>query len=195
MRTLKYIHMTWSGLAMYFPSIDKWNISCIPARFDDRTIWYATEPTLLVISTSPTIECWNPLHGWYSQEYLVFYLKMQLSPTFVSVTLLHVDSALLSLVFSGTIVELISQACYGSGTMWLGWVIWRLRLQSWASRIFWNWASQRIDWLHEVEWIFEYKEVPNRMEVKIVFIKQKGRTFAWCENLKRSRDKPGKSKI
>jgi hypothetical protein len=137
----------------------------------------------------------HPLHRWYSQEYLVFYLKMQLSSMFVSVTLLHVDSALLSLVFFGTIVELISQACSGSGTMWLGWVIWRLRLQSWASRIFWNWASRRIDWLHEVEWIFDYKEVPNCMEVKVVFIKQKGRTFAWCENLKRSRDKPGKSKI
>lgn len=36
-------------------------------------------------------------------------------------------------------------------------------------------AEGFIDWLHEVERIFDYKEVPNRLKVKLVAIKLKGR--------------------
>jgi hypothetical protein len=42
-------------------------------------------------------------------------------------------------------------------------------------------AEGFIDWLHEVEQIFDYKEVPNRMKVKLVAIKLKGRASAWWE--------------
>jgi hypothetical protein len=51
------------------------------------------------------------------------------------------------------------------------------------------------DWLREVERIFEYKEVSDRMKVKLVAIKLKGHTSAWWEQLKRSRDRQGKPKI
>ena len=56
-------------------------------------------------------------------------------------------------------------------------------------------AEGFIDWLHEVERIFEYKEISDRMKVKLVAIKLKGRTSAWWEQLKRSRDRQGKPKI
>jgi hypothetical protein len=56
-------------------------------------------------------------------------------------------------------------------------------------------AEGFIDWLHKVEWIFDYKEVPNCMKVKLVAIKLKGRASAWWEQLKRSRDRKGKQKI
>jgi hypothetical protein len=44
-------------------------------------------------------------------------------------------------------------------------------------------AEGVIDWLHEVERIFEYKEV------KLIAIKLKGCTSAWWEQLKRSQDR------
>ena len=47
-------------------------------------------------------------------------------------------------------------------------------------------AEGFIDWLHEVERIFEYKKVSNRMKVKLVAIKLKGCASAWWEQLKRS---------
>ncbi|GLT54896.1 hypothetical protein SLA2020_280550 [Shorea laevis] len=56
-------------------------------------------------------------------------------------------------------------------------------------------AEGFIDWLHEVERIFDYKEVSDRMKVKLVAIKLKGRASAWWEQLKRSRDRQGKPKI
>jgi hypothetical protein len=52
-----------------------------------------------------------------------------------------------------------------------------------------------IDWLHEVERIFDYKEVLDRMKVKLVTIKLKSCASAWWEQLKRSRDRQGKPKI
>ena len=56
-------------------------------------------------------------------------------------------------------------------------------------------AEGFIDWLNEVERIFEYKEVPDRVKVKLVAIKLKGRASAWWEQLKRSWERQGKSKI
>ncbi|KAJ0977916.1 hypothetical protein J5N97_013390 [Dioscorea zingiberensis] len=56
-------------------------------------------------------------------------------------------------------------------------------------------AEVFIDWLNEVERIFEYKEVPDRLKVKLVAIKLKGRASAWWEQLRRSRDRQGKPKI
>ncbi|XP_068638446.1 uncharacterized protein [Aristolochia californica] len=45
------------------------------------------------------------------------------------------------------------------------------------------------------ERIFEYKEVPDNVKVKLVAIKLKGRASAWWEQLRRSRDRQGKVKI
>ncbi|XP_062145847.1 uncharacterized protein LOC133853838 [Alnus glutinosa] len=56
-------------------------------------------------------------------------------------------------------------------------------------------AEGFVDWLNEIEWIFEYKEVPDRDKVKLVAIKLKGRASAWWEQLKRSRERQGKAKI
>jgi hypothetical protein len=56
-------------------------------------------------------------------------------------------------------------------------------------------AEGFINWLHEVERIFEYKEVSDRTKVKLVAIKLKGCASAWWEQLKRSRDRQGKPKI
>ncbi|XP_022871711.1 uncharacterized protein LOC111390827 [Olea europaea var. sylvestris] len=47
-------------------------------------------------------------------------------------------------------------------------------------------AEGFIDWLNEVEQIFKYKEVPDRVKVKLVTIKLKGRASAWWEQLNRS---------
>ncbi|XP_068638533.1 uncharacterized protein [Aristolochia californica] len=56
-------------------------------------------------------------------------------------------------------------------------------------------AEGFIDWLQEIERIFEYKEVPDNVKVKLVAIKLKGRASAWWEQLRRSRDRQGKAKI
>jgi hypothetical protein len=56
-------------------------------------------------------------------------------------------------------------------------------------------AEGFVDWLNEIERIFEYKEVPDRDKVKLVAIKLKGRASAWWEQLKRSRERQGKAKI
>jgi hypothetical protein len=56
-------------------------------------------------------------------------------------------------------------------------------------------AEGFIDWLHEVERIFDYKEVPYCMKVKLVAIKLKVSAYAWWEKLKQSRDRQGKPKI
>ncbi|XP_068645184.1 uncharacterized protein [Aristolochia californica] len=58
-----------------------------------------------------------------------------------------------------------------------------------------NVAKGFIDWLQEIERIFEYKEVPENVKVKLVAIKLKGRASAWWEQLRRSRDRQGKVKI
>ncbi|KAE8671130.1 ABC transporter C family member 10-like [Hibiscus syriacus] len=52
-----------------------------------------------------------------------------------------------------------------------------------------------MDWINEVERIFEYKEVPDRVKVKLIAIKLKGRASAWWEQLRRSRERQGKAKI
>jgi hypothetical protein len=45
-------------------------------------------------------------------------------------------------------------------------------------------AEGFVDWLNELERIFEYKDVPDRDKVKLVAIKLKGRASAWWEQLK-----------
>ncbi|VFQ71665.1 unnamed protein product [Cuscuta campestris] len=56
-------------------------------------------------------------------------------------------------------------------------------------------ADDFIDWLNEVDRIFEYKDVPDRDKVKLVAIKLHGRASAWWEQMRRSREKKGKPKI
>lgn len=46
-----------------------------------------------------------------------------------------------------------------------------------------------------MERIFEYKEVPDHIKVRLVAIKLKGRASAWWEQLRRSRSMQGKAKI
>ena len=38
-----------------------------------------------------------------------------------------------------------------------------------------------VDWLNQVERIFEYHEIPDHKRVKLVAIKLKGRALAWWE--------------
>jgi len=45
-------------------------------------------------------------------------------------------------------------------------------------------AEGFIDWLHEEERIFDYKEVPDRMKVKLVAIKLKDCASTWWKQLK-----------
>ena len=52
-----------------------------------------------------------------------------------------------------------------------------------------------VEWLQTVERVFEYKEVPEDQKVKIVAIKLKKHASIWWENLKRKREREGKSKI
>lgn len=40
-------------------------------------------------------------------------------------------------------------------------------------------AKVYIDWLHEIEKIFDYKEVSDRVKVKMITIKLKVTTSAW----------------
>ncbi|XP_068649233.1 uncharacterized protein [Aristolochia californica] len=56
-------------------------------------------------------------------------------------------------------------------------------------------ADGFIDWLQEIERIFEYKEVPDNVKVKLVAMKLKGRASAWWEQLQQSRDRQGKAKL
>ncbi|KAE8694063.1 putative Quercetin 3-O-methyltransferase 1 [Hibiscus syriacus] len=56
-------------------------------------------------------------------------------------------------------------------------------------------AEGFVDWINEVKRIFEYKEVPDRVKVKLIAIKLKGRASAWWEQLRRSRERQGKAKI
>ncbi|KAG6629422.1 hypothetical protein CIPAW_14G083400 [Carya illinoinensis] len=56
-------------------------------------------------------------------------------------------------------------------------------------------AEGFVDWINKVERIFNYKEVPNRVKVKLVAIKLKGRASVWWEQLRRSRYRQGKAKI
>jgi len=52
-----------------------------------------------------------------------------------------------------------------------------------------------VDWLQIVERVFEYKEVLEEQKVKTVAVKLKKHASIWWENLKREREREGKSKI
>lgn len=52
-----------------------------------------------------------------------------------------------------------------------------------------------VDWLQTVERVFEYKEIPEEQKVKIVAVKLKKHASIWWENVKRRREREGKSKI
>ncbi|KAE8672958.1 putative CCCH-type zinc finger family protein [Hibiscus syriacus] len=56
-------------------------------------------------------------------------------------------------------------------------------------------AEGFVDWINKVERIFEYKEVPDRVKVKLIAIKLKGRASAWWEQLRRLRERQGNAKI
>lgn len=51
------------------------------------------------------------------------------------------------------------------------------------------------DWLHTVDRGFEYKDVPENRNVKLVAIKLKRHASIWWEHLKKRRDDEGKSCI
>lgn len=46
--------------------------------------------------------------------------------------------------------------------------------------------DESLNWLHTIEKILEYKEVPQECIIKFVAIKLKGNASLWWENLKRS---------
>ncbi|XP_020694824.1 uncharacterized protein LOC110108492 [Dendrobium catenatum] len=52
-----------------------------------------------------------------------------------------------------------------------------------------------VNWLHTVDRIIDFKEIPSERVVKLVAIKLKKNASLWWENLKRNRDREGKSKI
>ncbi|GKU89837.1 hypothetical protein SLEP1_g3923 [Rubroshorea leprosula] len=52
-----------------------------------------------------------------------------------------------------------------------------------------------IDWLHTMERVFELKDIPDDKHVKLVAIKLKKHASIWWENLKRSQQRKGRSKI
>ncbi|XP_038678354.1 uncharacterized protein LOC119979794 [Tripterygium wilfordii] len=56
-------------------------------------------------------------------------------------------------------------------------------------------AEVFIDWLNEIERIFEFKEVPEEAKFKLVAMKLKGRASAWWEQLKRTRERQRKPRI
>lgn len=56
-------------------------------------------------------------------------------------------------------------------------------------------SDEFIDWLHMVEQIFEYKDIPVHHNVKIVVIKLKKNTSIWWEHLKKQRACEGKNQI
>ncbi|OMO63351.1 hypothetical protein CCACVL1_22413 [Corchorus capsularis] len=52
-----------------------------------------------------------------------------------------------------------------------------------------------LDWLHTVERIFEYQDVPENKQVKLVAIKLKKHASLWRENLLKQRERRCKDKI
>lgn len=52
-----------------------------------------------------------------------------------------------------------------------------------------------IDWLQTVERVFEYKDIHEEKKVKIIAVKLRKHASIWWENLKKRRDREGKSKI
>ena len=51
------------------------------------------------------------------------------------------------------------------------------------------------DWLHTVERVFDLKDIPSDQRVKLVAIKLRKHASIWWENLKRQRERDGRSKI
>ena len=52
-----------------------------------------------------------------------------------------------------------------------------------------------MDWLHTVERVFEYKEVPKDKKVKLVALVLRKYTFPWCINLCAKQVRERKTKI
>ena len=52
-----------------------------------------------------------------------------------------------------------------------------------------------IDWLTTIEWVFNFKDVPNNCKVKIVAIKLRKHASIWWEHLKRQRQREGRDHI
>ncbi|OMO92485.1 Retrotransposon gag protein [Corchorus capsularis] len=52
-----------------------------------------------------------------------------------------------------------------------------------------------LEWLHTVERIFEYQDVPENKQVKLVAIKLRKHASLWWENLRMQRERNGKEKI
>ena len=56
-------------------------------------------------------------------------------------------------------------------------------------------AEEFLDWLSNVEEIFDFKEVPENRRVKLVATRLRGRALAWWQQTKLTRERMGKSKI
>ncbi|XP_023639598.1 uncharacterized protein LOC111830943 [Capsella rubella] len=56
-------------------------------------------------------------------------------------------------------------------------------------------AEEFLDWLHMVEEVLEFKNVPHDVRVSLVATRFKGRAMAWWSQFKESRRRSGKSKI
>src|SRR5574338_1260715 len=56
-------------------------------------------------------------------------------------------------------------------------------------------AEEFLDWLADVEEIFDFKEVPEDRKVKLVATRVRGRDMAWWQQTKLTREGMGKSKI
>ena len=52
-----------------------------------------------------------------------------------------------------------------------------------------------LDWLDQIECIFEYKEVHENKKVKLIALKLSSRASAWWQQLKKTRERRGKPKI
>ncbi|KAL9441531.1 hypothetical protein AB3S75_020098 [Citrus x aurantiifolia] len=52
-----------------------------------------------------------------------------------------------------------------------------------------------LDWLHSVERVFDYKDVPEQQNVKLATLKLRKYASLWWENLKRQRAREGRKKI
>src|SRR5574338_448148 len=56
-------------------------------------------------------------------------------------------------------------------------------------------AEEFLDWVSNVEEIFDFKEVPEHRRVKLVATRLRGRALAWWEQTKLTRERMGKSKV
>ena len=52
-----------------------------------------------------------------------------------------------------------------------------------------------MDWLHVVERIFDYKDIPIDLKVKLIAIKLKKHSSIWWEHLKKQRVREGRSRV